>query len=242
MAHYPDRHSRGDPGAGRRPARCTAGARPRRSDQVAAVMQRHARLPGRPSPPSTTCSHRAGRPPLRLRVHERLLPPARTRDALLRRDLGGGGRDRASRTCEMREFECLGACDMAPMVSVDGRYVGPIADEEIDTLRSRSATAPSRSRPSAAAPPIGRHPTQPARGAARPRRRPPLSEPAPGRRDRPCARARASLPIGEPPTPRAGTNRRDQPHPASRDIDEPGLQHARRLRAPRRLRRRCARR
>ncbi len=26
---------------------------------------------------------------------------------------------------ELREFECLGACDMAPMASVDGRYVGP---------------------------------------------------------------------------------------------------------------------
>jgi NADH-quinone oxidoreductase subunit E len=27
---------------------------------------------------------------------------------------------------ELREFECLGACDMAPMASVDGRYVGPL--------------------------------------------------------------------------------------------------------------------
>src|SRR5438552_9471118 len=25
---------------------------------------------------------------------------------------------------EVRDFECLGACDMAPMASVDGRYVG----------------------------------------------------------------------------------------------------------------------
>lgn len=28
---------------------------------------------------------------------------------------------------EVREFECLGACDMAPMASVDGRYVGPLS-------------------------------------------------------------------------------------------------------------------
>jgi NADH-quinone oxidoreductase subunit E len=28
---------------------------------------------------------------------------------------------------ELREFECLGACDMAPMASVDGRYVGPLS-------------------------------------------------------------------------------------------------------------------
>ncbi len=26
----------------------------------------------------------------------------------------------------IREFECLGACDMAPMASIDGRYVGPL--------------------------------------------------------------------------------------------------------------------
>ena len=26
----------------------------------------------------------------------------------------------------VREFECLGACDMAPIASVDGRYVGPL--------------------------------------------------------------------------------------------------------------------
>jgi NADH-quinone oxidoreductase subunit E len=31
---------------------------------------------------------------------------------------------------EIREFECLGACDMAPMASVDGRYVGPLDRED----------------------------------------------------------------------------------------------------------------
>ncbi|HYP49230.1 MAG TPA: NAD(P)H-dependent oxidoreductase subunit E [Thermoleophilaceae bacterium] len=28
---------------------------------------------------------------------------------------------------EVREFECLGACDMAPMASIDGRFVGPLS-------------------------------------------------------------------------------------------------------------------
>ena len=28
---------------------------------------------------------------------------------------------------DVRAFECLGACDIAPMASVDGRYVGPLA-------------------------------------------------------------------------------------------------------------------
>jgi NADH-quinone oxidoreductase subunit E len=35
---------------------------------------------------------------------------------------------------EVREFECLGACDMAPMASIDGRYVGPLAEEDAAEL------------------------------------------------------------------------------------------------------------
>jgi NADH-quinone oxidoreductase subunit E len=35
---------------------------------------------------------------------------------------------------EIREFECLGACDMAPMASVDGRYVGPLTREDAPEL------------------------------------------------------------------------------------------------------------
>jgi NADH-quinone oxidoreductase subunit E len=31
---------------------------------------------------------------------------------------------------ELREFECLGACDMAPMASIDGRYVGPLTESD----------------------------------------------------------------------------------------------------------------
>jgi NADH-quinone oxidoreductase subunit E len=34
----------------------------------------------------------------------------------------------------LRGFECLGACDIAPMVSVDGVYVGPVDDDEVATL------------------------------------------------------------------------------------------------------------
>jgi NADH-quinone oxidoreductase subunit E len=37
---------------------------------------------------------------------------------------------------EIREFECLGACDMAPMASVDGRYVGPLEDSDASELVS----------------------------------------------------------------------------------------------------------
>lgn len=34
----------------------------------------------------------------------------------------------------LRGFECLGACDIAPMASVNGVYVGPVHDAEIPTL------------------------------------------------------------------------------------------------------------
>jgi NADH-quinone oxidoreductase subunit E len=34
----------------------------------------------------------------------------------------------------LRAFECLGACDMAPMASIDGNYVGPIAPDEVPAV------------------------------------------------------------------------------------------------------------
>jgi NADH-quinone oxidoreductase subunit E len=37
---------------------------------------------------------------------------------------------------ELREFECLGACDMAPMASIDGRYVGPLSEDDAPALVS----------------------------------------------------------------------------------------------------------
>ncbi len=34
----------------------------------------------------------------------------------------------------VRSFECLGACDIAPMASVDGEYVGPLEIEDADRI------------------------------------------------------------------------------------------------------------
>jgi NADH-quinone oxidoreductase subunit E len=34
----------------------------------------------------------------------------------------------------VQSFECLGACDIAPMASVDGRYVGPLEPEDCRTI------------------------------------------------------------------------------------------------------------
>jgi NADH:ubiquinone oxidoreductase subunit E len=35
----------------------------------------------------------------------------------------------------VRAFECLGACDIAPMASVDGVYVGPLTKDDVTQLR-----------------------------------------------------------------------------------------------------------
>jgi NADH-quinone oxidoreductase subunit E len=43
-------------------------------------------------------------------------------------------RDQGLEGVEVREFECLGACDMAPMASVDGRYVGPLTEDDAHEL------------------------------------------------------------------------------------------------------------
>ena len=34
----------------------------------------------------------------------------------------------------IRSFECLGACDIAPMASVNGTYVGPLSEEDCATI------------------------------------------------------------------------------------------------------------
>jgi NADH-quinone oxidoreductase subunit E len=34
----------------------------------------------------------------------------------------------------VRAFECLGACDIAPMASVDGVYVGPLSLTDVPQL------------------------------------------------------------------------------------------------------------
>jgi NADH:ubiquinone oxidoreductase subunit E len=57
--------------------------------------------------------------------------------------------DRQSLTnTEIREFECLGACDMAPMASVGGRYVGPLdpsdAPEIVRAIKAGEKPLPGR--------------------------------------------------------------------------------------------------
>jgi NADH:ubiquinone oxidoreductase subunit E len=49
-------------------------------------------------------------------------------DALYEAMLGAAGDDP---DFHVKSFECLGACDIAPMASIDGNYVGPIALDEV---------------------------------------------------------------------------------------------------------------
>jgi NADH-quinone oxidoreductase subunit E len=48
----------------------------------------------------------------------------------------------------IRQFECMGACDMAPMASVDGRYIGPLhpsdAEEVVAAIREGRTPLPGR--------------------------------------------------------------------------------------------------
>ncbi len=48
----------------------------------------------------------------------------------------------------VRSFECLGACDIAPMASVDGVYVGPLTTEDVpqllDDVRAGREVLPDR--------------------------------------------------------------------------------------------------
>ena len=57
-------------------------------------------------------------------------------------------RDQGLEDTEVREFECLGACDMAPMASVNGRYVGPLdesdAGELVSAIRESREVLPGR--------------------------------------------------------------------------------------------------
>jgi len=58
-------------------------------------------------------------------------------------------RDQGLEDVEIREFECLGACDMAPMASISGRYVGPLSEDDateiVSALKEDREVLPGRS-------------------------------------------------------------------------------------------------
>ena len=104
----------------------------------------------------------------------------------------------------VRAFECLGACDIAPMASVDGVYVGPLTPDDVpallDDIRAGRAVLPEQAAraapgrrspreqprvpraPVAARPTIARdEPRAPGRGPRRGDRRVADERTAPGR-------------------------------------------------------------
>ena len=58
------------------------------------------------------------------------------------------GEKQGLQNTEIREFECLGACDMAPMASVGGRYIGPLepddAPEVVRAIKDGESPLPGR--------------------------------------------------------------------------------------------------
>ena len=55
----------------------------------------------------------------------------------------------------VKGFECLGACDLAPMASIDERYYGPLDDDDaaaaLEALRSGAEPLPDKALPKRAA-------------------------------------------------------------------------------------------
>lgn len=52
-------------------------------------------------------------------------------DQLYEAMLSAGGDDPSF---NIRSFECLGACDIAPMASVNGQYLGPLSEADCETI------------------------------------------------------------------------------------------------------------
>lgn len=130
MAKYPDRRSAAIPAlfaAQRRHGWCS----PQAIDQVACVMRL---TPGYLTAVATFYDMLDTEPVGRHRVYvcTNISCSLNGADELYERLHDAVGDDDPD--INVRHFECLGACDIAPMASVDGIYVGPIALDEVDEL------------------------------------------------------------------------------------------------------------
>ena len=161
MAKYPDRHSAVIP-ALHAAQQLHGWCSPQAIHQVAAVMQvtpayltsrrdllRHARDRAR-----------ARAPPRRLRLHEHRVLAARSRRPFYDAMVAAAPSDPE---VHVRAFECLGACDIAPMASVDGEYVGPLDREDaaqiVEDLEAGAAGACATSSSASARAPIRASPS-----------------------------------------------------------------------------------
>ena len=229
-----------------RPSACTAGARPRRSSQVAAVMQVTPAFLSSVATFYDMLRTAPGRAPLRLRLHQRRLPPAERQggvrgDPRAGRRAGARGRRAARVRVPGRVRHGADGVDRRPLRRTAHRARrgrarvrpdrGPRAVPRARPVGSRLRAARTRLRAAGAAdgagrPPRGRHVGGPP-GAGRPRG---------GRAARDAGRCRRSRSTPAPawrPSPRRRASDRDAP--AAREHRRAGSQHHRRLRAPGRL-------
>jgi NADH-quinone oxidoreductase subunit E len=130
MARYPDRHSAAIPAL--HAAQDLHGwCSPEAIEQVAAVMQvTPAYLESVASFYDMLEQHPVGRH--RVYVCTNISCSLRGADALLAAIGEAAAGDEEN--FNVRSFECLGACDIAPMASVDGVYVGPLSVEDVPQL------------------------------------------------------------------------------------------------------------
>jgi NADH-quinone oxidoreductase subunit E len=133
MAKYPDRHSAALPALGAA-QKVHGWCSPEAIHQVAAVMQV---TPAYLSSVATFYDMLRTRPTGSRYVYVctsvacHLLNAKAVYDAI-----AAEAREQGLEDFEVREFECLGACDLAPMASVDGRYVGPLSEDDAPELVS----------------------------------------------------------------------------------------------------------
>jgi NADH-quinone oxidoreductase subunit E len=145
MAKYPDRHSAALPALGA--AQDLHGwCSPEAITQVATVMQV---TPAYLSSVATFYDMLRTRPSGRRYLYVCTSVACHTRNArAVYKAIEEEAREQGLEDVEVREFECLGACDMAPMASVDGRYVGPLdrsdAAELVSAIREGRVALPGR--------------------------------------------------------------------------------------------------
>jgi NADH-quinone oxidoreductase subunit E len=131
MAKYPDRHSATLPALGAA-QRVHGWCSPQAIQQVAAVMQV---TPAYLSSVATFYDMLRTSPTGSRYVYVCTSVACHLRDAKGVFDaVAEEAREQGLEDFEVREFECLGACDMAPMASIDGRYVGPLSTDDAHEL------------------------------------------------------------------------------------------------------------
>jgi NADH:ubiquinone oxidoreductase subunit E len=146
MSRYPDRHSATLPALGAA-QRLDGWCSPQAIRQVAAVMQV---TPAYLSSVATFYDMLRTSPTGTRYVYVCTSVSCHLSDAKAVYDaIWEEARDQGLEDVEIREFECLGACDMAPMASVDGRYVGPLGEDDaaeiVAALKEHREVLPGRS-------------------------------------------------------------------------------------------------